>query len=240
MNLTDSFFDDIEITMQTSQTFRKPTTICKSLEKQFEACNDAKTIKKQSIDIPRKATYISLQNEKPKSTSRGNSYHMVKPDNYLSKQLNKNSKSFLHLKSQHSTTNNQNKSFLKQPLQINLDDYNTNIRQKTQSSHQTSYRLSLVHLLKQRTKSRNKQETYDLKENSISQVCKTQVDESRQRVPSTHRAGGVMNVPKENNTQNKNLSFYQQKIKEFNDKQMEKSNSSYIQEFRKMFQKHKN
>ena len=41
--------------------------------------------RKQSIDIPRKATYISLQNEKPKSTSRGNSYHMVKPDNYLSK-----------------------------------------------------------------------------------------------------------------------------------------------------------
>ena len=45
MNLTDSFFDDIEITLQTSQTFRKPTTVCKSLEKQFEACNDARTIK---------------------------------------------------------------------------------------------------------------------------------------------------------------------------------------------------
>lgn len=43
----DSFFDNLEVVSNSTQTFKKPPTICKSLEKLFAACNDSTINKKK-------------------------------------------------------------------------------------------------------------------------------------------------------------------------------------------------
>ncbi|CAD8050657.1 unnamed protein product [Paramecium primaurelia] len=217
MNMNDSFFDKIEVVNQKLITYSKPQTICKSLERSFAMCsNPPNKIIQQQTQFHNNDTAIS----------RNQSYKL---DYFLkqqtkSSQNNTQSKSYRSIRQQDYNTNNisQNpqKSYLKQQmrLKINLenDAYQSNLRHKTSSSHNTTnpYQASLANLMKQQMQKQQQ---------SFANICKTLNDESKPRIPSTHRQ-----------------SIIPQKLTQRQDSvNIRKSNSVYMQEFRKVFSKSK-
>ncbi|CAK73406.1 unnamed protein product (macronuclear) [Paramecium tetraurelia] len=216
MNMNDSFFDNIEVLNQNVTTYSKPQTICKSLERSFAICSNP----------PNKNIHQQSQSHKDVSIQRHQSYKL---DYFLKQQVknsqnNTQSKSFRSIKQQDYNTNNltQNpqKSYLKQQmrLKINLenDAYQSNLRHKTSSSHNTTnpYQSSLATLMKQQMQKQQQ---------SYANICKTLNDESKPRISSTHRQ-----------------SIVPQKLTQRQDSvNIRKSNSVYMQEFRKMFSKSK-
>ncbi|CAD8063774.1 unnamed protein product [Paramecium sonneborni] len=216
MNMNDSFFDNIEVVNQNVNTYSKPQTICKSLERSFAICSNPtnKIIQQQT------------QFHKDIAIQKHQSYKL---DQFLkqqtkSSQNNNQSKSYRSIKQQDYNTNNitQNpqKSYLKQQmrLKINLenDAYQSNLRHKTQSSHNTinPYQASLATLMKQQMQKQQQ---------SFANICKTLNDESKPRISSTHRQ-----------------SIIPQKLTQRQDSlNIRKSNSFYMQEFRKVFSKGK-
>ncbi|CAD8067701.1 unnamed protein product [Paramecium sonneborni] len=150
MNMNDSFFDNIEVVNQNVSTYSKPQTICKSLERSFAICSNP----------PNKIIQQQTQFQKDTAIQRHQSYKL---DYFLkqqtkSSQNNTQSKSYHSIKQQDYNSNNliQNpqKSYLKQQmrLKINLenDAYQSNLRHKTSSSHNTTnpYQSSLATLMK--------------------------------------------------------------------------------------------
>ncbi|CAK75552.1 unnamed protein product (macronuclear) [Paramecium tetraurelia] len=215
MNMNDSFFDNILVGTQNVNTSNKPQTICKSLERTFAVC---------SQPIKKTTQHHHTQQQEDSKSQRHSTQQL---DYYLKQQnktntLNNQSKSYRSIKQSDSNHQTQipQKSYLKQQmrLKINLENeaFQSNLRHKTQSSHNTTnpYQGSIVNLMKQQMQKQQQ---------SFLNICKTMNDDSKSRISSTHRQ-----------------SLIPSKLTQRQDSQnIRKSNSVYMQEFRKVFSKTK-
>ncbi|CAD8066954.1 unnamed protein product [Paramecium sonneborni] len=211
MSLNDSFFDNILVVNQNVNTSNKPQTVCKSLERTFAVCSN-----------PTKRTTQHHHTQ----YQEDNKFQKHQLDYYLKQNKtstqNNQSKSYRSIKQQelNNHTSIPQKSYLKQQmrLKINLenDAYQSNLRHKTQSYHNTTnpYQGSITNLMKQQMQKQQQ---------SFLNICKTINDDSKIRISSTHRQ-----------------SLISSKLTQRQDSQnIRKSNSVYMQEFRKVFNKPK-
>ncbi|CAD8063058.1 unnamed protein product [Paramecium sonneborni] len=212
MSINDSFFDNILVVMnQNVNTYNKPQTICKSLERTFAVCNNPT---KRTTQYNH--TLYQDDNKFQKHQTNQLDYYL-KQQNKTETQKNQ-SKSYRSIKQQelNNQTSIPQKTYLKQQmrLKINLenDAFQSNLRHKTQSIYNTTnpFQGSITNLMKQQMQKQQQ---------SFLNIHKTMNDDSKMKISSTHRQ-----------------SLIPSKLTQRQDSQnIRKSNSVYMQEFRKVF-----